>query len=65
MMFCKEGGTVLVSLQSDKRAGGARNPLSLTEGDWEGPIYPFLRNDILLKVIISFPGTSTVSRFVK
>jgi hypothetical protein len=64
-MFCKEGESILVSLQSDKRADGAENPLSVTEDDWKGPLSPFFRIDILHDLILSFPGALIVSRFVQ
>jgi hypothetical protein len=64
-MFLKEGVWVLVALQSGKRTGGAGNPLSITEGDWEGLLCPIYRIDILLNLILFFPGTLNVPHFVR
>lgn len=53
-MFCKEGGSVLVSLQSGRRAGVAGNTLSVKEDDWERPLCPFFRFDLLLNLYPRF-----------
>jgi hypothetical protein len=64
-MVCKEGPRSWHRYNSVCALVLPGVPLSIIEDDWEGPLCPLFRTDILFNVILSLPGTLTVSCLVK